>query len=718
MYRLIWCVLALLLGARAFSAAVSAADYARAERLMPYNTEELILHAVHAPAWLPNGQFSYRTRTAGGMESVLVDARKGTVERSAAAAAGERSESNPNEVTSPDARRVAFIRDFNLWIREVNGGAETQLTTDGVKDFGYATDNAGWWHSARAVVLWSPDSKRIATFQQDERGVGESYLVSTQPGHTKLDAWKNPMSGDEVIPKVHRVILDVEARRVIRLQIAPDPLRSASFYSLARADGQLADASWSEDSTQLVFISTSRDFKRTQLRVADAASGTVREVLEEQVPTQYESDSNWRWLQSSRQVLWPSARDNWNHLYLYDFASGRLRRQLTSGDWNVTQVLRVDERRREVFFLAAGREAGRDPYFEHLYKVSLDGGRPVLLTPENANHEVWMSPEGEYFVSSFSTPQTPPVAVLRNRQGKQIRMLEQADISKLRAIGWQAPVSITVKARDGRTDLHGLMFRPSDFDERQRYPIINSVYPGPSIGSVQQRKFSVSRGMGDAHSLAELGFIVVQIDGMGTPTRSKAFRDATYGDLGDNTLPDQVAGMKELARRYPWIDASRAGIYGISGGGYATARALFEYPDFFKVGIAINGNHDQRSYTDNWGEKWMGLLERRPDGTSNYDGQANQNIASRLQGHLMLVYSTLDDNVPPNSTLLLIDALIKANKDFDLLALPNERHWPVGQAADYLVRRRWDYFVRYLQENTPPKEFAIHAAHPANEERS
>jgi dipeptidyl aminopeptidase/acylaminoacyl peptidase len=391
---------------------------------------------------------------------------------------------------------------------------------------------------------------------------------------------------------------------------------------------------------------------------------------------------------------------------------------VTSGEWNVTQVVRVDERRREVYFLGAGREAGHDPYFEHFYKVSLDGGRLVLLTPENATHEVWMAPDGEYFVSSFSTPQTAPLAVLRNREGKQLQVLEQADISKLLAIGWKAPVGITVKARDGITDLFGLMFKPSDFDEQRRYPIINAIYPGPSIGSVQQRKFTVSRGMGDAYSLAELGFIVVQIDGMGTPTRSKAFQDANYGNLADNTLPDQVAGMKELARRYSWIDLSRAGIYGISGGGYATARALFEYSDFFKVGIAINGNHDQLSYTDNWGEKWMGLLERKPDGTSNYDSQANPGMADRLRGHLLLVYSTSDDNVPPNSTLLLIDALIKANKDFDLLALPNERHWPVGIAGNYLVRRRWDYFIRYLQGSTPPKEYQMQTSRPEEEHPS
>lgn len=768
MYRSVWCVLSLLLGVRALAETVTAADYARAERLMPYHTEELMLHTMDTPTWLPDGQFWYRTRTAQGTDFVLVDARRGTrralfnqeaLARSLSAASGkhyapgslpledvevaiagrslsfkigsrpwqcdlsenscsERPAPNPNEALSPDGRRVAFIRDHNLWIREVEAGTEFQLTIDGMKDFAYATDNPGWQHTDRAVVLWSPDSKRIATFQQDERGVGETYLVSTRQGHPELHSWKYPMSGDDVIPKIHRVIVDVEARRVVKLQIPPDPLRAPSGFGLTGQDGRLAHARWSADSTRLAFISMSRDLRHAQLRIADAADGTVRNVVDERVATVYEDDDNWRWLERSKQMLWPSTRDDWNHLYLYDSEGGQLQRQVTSGPWNVTKVLRIDERRRQVYFLGAGREAGHDPYFEHLYKVSLDGGEPVLLTPENATHEIWMAPDGEFFLASASTPQTAPVAVLRDRQGKQLLTVERADISRLLAIGWNAPVSMVVKARDGATDLYGLMFKPSDFDPQRRYPIINAIYPGPQTGSVQQRKFSMSRGLGDVHSLAELGFIIVQIDGMGTPTRAKAFRDATYGNLGDNTLPDQVAGMKELARRYSWIDDSRVGIYGVSGGGYASARALFDYPEFFKVGIAINGNHDQRSYTDNWGEMWMGLLESRPDGTSNYDVQASQRVADQLQGHLMLVYGTLDDNVPPNSTLLLVNALIEANKDFDLLALPNQRHWPVGAAASYLVRKRWDYFVRHLQGATPPKEFRMQSPRATEKERS
>ena len=621
---------------------------------------------------------------------------------------GPRPGGGPPEVPSPDGRFAVFIRDHNLWLREAVTKAERRLTADGVKDYGYATDNAGWVRSDRPVVAWSPDSTKIATFQQDQRKVGEMYLVETKVGHPALQAWKYPLPGDEVVSMIERVVIHVDGPRVVRLKMAPDQHRSTFSDDIKAPDGSLGDVEWSPDGKRLVFVSSSRDHKVATVREADPQTGEVRDVFEEKAGTYFESGSdgpNWRLLATSNEILWYSERTNWAHFYLYDLATGRLKNPITAGDWPVLQLLRVDEKARRITFLAGGREPGRDPYFRHLYSVGLDGRGLRLLTPEDADHEVALSPSGLYVIDSYSKPDVPQGTVLRNAEGRLLLELERADISRLLAAGWKPPIPITVKARDGRTDLYGLIFRPSRFDPAQKYPIINNIYPGPQSGSVRSRSFLPASG--DAQSLAELGFVVVQIDGMGNPGRSKAFHDAYYGNMGDNTLPDQVAGMKELAQRHPWIDIDRAGIYGHSGGGFATCDAMFRYPDFFKVGVSQAGNHDNRGYEDDWGEKWQGLLAKNADGMSNYDDQANQNHAAKLKGKLLLAHGTADGNVPPYLTLLVVNDLIKSNKDFDLILFPNRGHGFGNEP--YMVRRRWDYFVRHLLGAEPPAGYELKA---------
>jgi len=742
--------------------ALTAADYARAEKFMGYNTEPLVYHAVH-PAWTGDERIWYRDTDADGTRFVLFDPVKLTKEpvfdhlnlaAALSTAAGKKYEANKLpfkeielsadgalvsftaggqrfgcdrqgsqcvkakssgatgpfrvDAPSPDKKKNAFIREYNLWVRDVATGKETQLTTDGVKDNSYALDDAGWVRTGRVIVAWSPDSKKIATFQQDQRKVGDMYLVETMVGHPTLHAWKYPLPGDETVATIRRVIVDVETGRVTPLQMPPDPHRSTLCDHVVCGIGsEWVDVEWSPDASQLAFVSTSRDHKQETLRVAGTVDGAVRDVMEERVTTQYESGqgaANWRFLPASNEVIWYSERSNWGHLYLYDLATGKLKNQITSGDFVVTELLRVDEKARTLYFVADGREKGRDPYFNHLYRVGFDGSGLTLLTPEDANHEVSFSPSGRYFVDSYSKADTAPVTVLRDAGGKLLATIETADISKLQAAGWKAPEPIAVKARDGVTDLYGLLFKPANFDPAKKYPIVNQIYPGPQSGSlgVYGRSFAAARG--DAQALAELGFIVVMIDGMGNPQRSKSFHDAYYGNMGDNTLPDQVAGMRELARRYPWIDIERAGIWGHSGGGYAAADAMFRYPDFFKVGVSEAGNHDNREYEDDWGERYQGLLSKSGGG-GNYDDQANQNIAKNLKGHLLLAHGTMDTNVPPYNTLLVVNELIKANKDFDLLLLPN-RHHGFGNEP-YMVRRRWDYFVRYLMGAEPPKEYAL-----------
>jgi len=703
---------------------VTAADYARAERFLRENTVPLVSGLGVQPTWLAGDRFGYRVTTRGQSQFILVSPSKGT--RIACSPETDRCGGalDPREVSrlqpplrppgrpesrSPNGMRAAYIRDYNLWVREIATGRETQLTTDGQKDFGYATDNAGWVKSDRPVLVWSPDSRKIATFQQDDRPVGEMYLVTTKVGHPELQQWKYPLPGDSAISMIHRVVINVDTPRVIRFQMLPDAHRSTLCDHVICRGTEWADVEWYPDGSHIAFVSTSRDHKHEVFRVADAATGSVRDVFREDVATQYESGNgtvNWRVLPASNEVIWFSERDDWGQLYLYDLATGQLKSKITSGEGNVAELRRVDEKSRTLWFVGNAKEPGRDPYFRHFYKIGIDGKGLALLTPEDADHQISLAPSGQYFVDAYSKPDVPPVTVLRDLNGKSIVTLETADVTRLRATGWKPPMPITVKARDGKTDLYGLMYVPTNLDRTKKYPIVNHVYPGPQTGSVGGRSFSPARG--DAQSLAELGFIVVEIDGMGTPWRSKSFHDAYFGRMGDNTLPDQVAGMKELAGRYPWIDINRAGIYGHSGGGFAAADAMFRYPDFFKVGISEAGNHDQREYEDDWGERYQGLLTRTSDGSDNYAPEANQALAKNLKGKLLLAHGTMDDNVPQYNTLLVVNELIKANKDFDLILLPNRAHGFGNEP--YMVRRRWDYFVKNLLGAEPPKEYQIGAA--------
>jgi dipeptidyl aminopeptidase/acylaminoacyl peptidase len=758
----------LLAASFAFVTAVNAqapqlttADYVRAESFLTYNTEPLIDHNGVRPEWLAGDKFWYRTLTANGSEFILVDAAKGsrsaafdqqklaaslstatgkqyeasmlpfqyfsfsadeksiifqadgkqwrcdlqtykcTEDNSAPVKSAGRAQGRRQtglEITSPDGKLAAFIKDYNLWVRDIKTHKETQLTTDGIKDFGYATDNAGWKSGDGPILLWSPDSRKIATFQQDQRNASDMYLVTTNVGKPTLKAWKYPLPGDKEIITIHRVIIDVDQPKVIRIQVAPDPHRATLSDDIA-SSGTFDDVNWSPDATQLSFVSTSRDHKNEKVRIADANTGAVREVFEETVPTQYESgwgSINWRYLQKTNEIIWFSERDNWGHLYLYNALTGKLKNQITKGDWVVTRLLKVDEKNRILYFIADGRQA-ENPYFSQLCKIGFDGKHFAVLTPEDGNHQVTFSPSDNYFIDSYSKPNVPSVTVLRDMNGKLISALEKTDVSRLAATGWHAPTPIKVKAHDGKTDIYGLVFTPTKLDPNKKYPIIDYIYPGPQGGSVGSWSFAASRG--DNQALAELGFVVVEIEGTSNPLRSKSFHDMSYGNMAENTLPDQITGIRQLAQKYAYIDTSRVGIWGHSGGGFATATALFRYPDFFKVGISESGNHDNRNYEDDWGERYNGLVSN-----SDYDAQANENYAKNLKGKLLLAHGLMDDNVPPQNTLLVVEALEKANKDYDLIVFPNSPHG-YGALSPYMMRRRWDYFVKNLLGAEPPHEY-------------
>lgn len=741
---------------------LTADDYARAEHALSPTVGRLVSGIPGRPFWLADGRAAYRVSTSTGGQFVIVDPRRRTrspafdharlaAALSAAMGGGRqvtgdslpfssfdlspdrqlifesgkrwrcdlaayrcvpdstRRAPPPNSILSPDSTRAVFIRNNNLWMTDLTSGTETALTTDGVEDFGYATNNAGWVKSDEPVVTWSPDSRKIATFQHDGRGVSRMYLVRTQVGAPELQAWRYPLPGDSAIFRIQRVVIDVSGPtpRLIRLQMPPDAHRSTVSDHVACGGGDgICDLFWYPDASAIAFVSSSRDHKHAWLRVADARSGAVRTLLEEQSQTQVGEvglAQIWRVLPRSNELIWWSERDNWIHLYLCDLTTGRLKTQITSHDGNVESIVHVDQRARTVYFTAQGMETGRDPYYRFLYRVGFDGRGQTLLTPEDADHQVSMAADGGSFIDTYSTPVTPPVTVLRDRNGRVVLPLERADISRLVAAGWHPPRQITLKARDGTTDIYGLMFTPSRLDSTGKYPLVDYIYPMPS-GSVGPRSFVPARG--DHQALAELGFVVVAIDGMGTRGgRSKPFRDAAYGKMEENTLPDQVAAVKQLAARYPWIDGERVGIWGHSGGGFATAAAMFNYPDVFKVGISESGNHDNRDYEDDWGERYQGLLVKNGE-SDNYAADANQLHAANLRGKLLLAHGGMDDNVPPYNTYLVVDALIKANKDFDLLILPNARHG-YGRDSNYMMRRRWDYFVRNLLGAEPPREYEI-----------
>ena len=627
------------------------------------------------------------------------------------------SKKNSYEMLSPNREFAAYIDNFNLWVRNTKTDKRFQLTFDGYIDYGYSTNNAGWKKSKSPVLKWSPDSKKIATFRQDAREVGEMYLTSTNVGHPKLEAWKYALPGDDKIFEIERLIIDVKSRKIIKLNINNDFQRSTTTDHIAGRDGEFLDTQWSDDSSKLAFISTSRDHKEAYLQIADSKTGDVFSVFKENVKTYYESGvraENWKVLFDSNEFIWYSEKDNWGHLYLYDLSTKKLKNRITSGNWLVRKIMHIDFINREIIFTAGGREKG-NPYHIYLYKINFDGNKLICLTPERGSHSISSSPNWNYFVTTYSTTNTSPISILKDRNGKNLLQLASSNTDELIKNGWQEPLEFNVKARDDKTDLFGIMYLPSDYKKNKKYPILNYIYPGPQSGSVGNYSFIVSRK--DFQSLAELGFIVVSVDAMGTPGRSKSFHDAYYGNMGDNGIPDNIYAIQQLANKYSFMDISKVGIWGHSGGGFASTAAILKYPDFYDVAVSTSGNHDNRNYIADWGEKWHGLLKplglSKNDGKldfdiskSNYDIQANQLLVNNLNGKLLLAHGLLDDNVPPSSTFLVVDALINANKDFDLILFPNKRH-SYGNSNNYMTRRKWDYFVKHLKNINPPKNFSF-----------
>jgi dipeptidyl-peptidase-4 len=596
-------------------------------------------------------------------------------------------------LSSPDGRWVLLEDAGNLSVLdgEVEGTAAV-VTTDGEALYGYGT-RPGAASTARLarsdgeasppVAVWSPDSRRIVVHRLDERRVGELHLVEHLPRpddrRTALRVFRHPLAGDADAPLADLWLVDVTTATCIRVDLPPQPLLWVTPIEQGRVW-------WSDDGRRVYVVLSERGERALELYEVDAANGSARSVLREEGATYVEANlditrqPNVRVLCAERELIWFSERSGWGHLELRDLATGALIRPLTYGEWVVRDIVHVDAAARTVWFTAGGREAGRDPYYRHLYRVSLDGGDAVLLTPEDADHQIAVdsSSTGYQVVDEYARVDAPTHCVTRDLWSGQV--IEHR---------WEhaaAPTTaepFVVLARDETTELHGLLFRPTDFDANRRYPVIDHVYGFPQTTATPKRS-----PIGPWQTLADHGYVVILLDGLGTPYRSKAFHNASYARLEDATLPDHVAALHQLAERHAWIDGDRVGVFGSSGGGATTVRALLEYPDVFHVGVAVSGGYDHRDSIAYILEKYQG-----PDANMWHATDLTR-IAERLEGRLLLVWGELDDNVHPLSSIRMLRAFIEADKDVDVLVIPGADHtvW----AHPYVQRRLIQYFTQHL----------------------
>jgi dipeptidyl aminopeptidase/acylaminoacyl peptidase len=610
---------------------------------------------------------------------------------------------------SPDGRWEAFVRGHNLHLRELETGKEETLTSDASADDSYARDvrreraveleyDAPEAEPAAPEVYWSPDSRRLIAMRTRPGTERKVYLIESSPKdqlQPKLHSYPYLKPGDDVPVRKPR-LFDVEATREV-------PVSDALFPT----PWSIGDLRWAQDSSRFTFLYNQRGHQVLRIVRVDALSGETRAVVDERSETfvDYSGKFFSESLDETQEVVWMSERDGWNHLYVYDARSGQVRNQITRGEWVVRGVERVDPEKRQVWFRAGGIRPGQDPYYVHYCRVDFDGTRLVVLTEGDGTHSVQFSPDRRYFVDTWSRVDQPPAHELRSSEdGRLVCELERADAGELYASGWRPPERFAAKGRDGTTDIYGVIHRPRDLDPARSYPVIESIYAGPQ-GSFVPKSFRASHGQDD---LTRLGFMVVQIDGMGTSNRSKQFHDVAWKNLGDAGFPDRILWMQAAAARYPYMDLSRVGIFGGSAGGQNALRGLLAHGDFYKVGAADCGCHDNRMDKIWWNEQWMGW----PVGP-HYEEQSNAAQAHRLQGKLLLSVGELDRNVDPASTMQVVNALIRADKDFDLVVVPGAGHGAGG--SPYGRRRRNDFFVRHLLGVEPERAVAASAS-PADGE--
>lgn len=577
------------------------------------------------------------------------------------------------KVISPDKVWEAYNKDHNIYVRNIKENKEYALSYDGIKDFYYTSD-----------IQWSPDSKKLAVIKVRDVQERRIPLVESSPVSQKQPVlqWRDYAKPGDVLPVYLPVLFDISSLKQIPLDTK---LFENQFY--------LHLTGWRKDSRAFTFEFNQRGHQRYIVAEVNAGNGEIRFLVDEKSPTFIHYGRNFRYdLKDGQELLWISERDGWRHLYRIDGTTGQVRNQVTKGEWVVREVEFVDEEKETIWFTASGFREGEDPYNIHYCRIHFDGTGFTDLTPENGNHHVVFSGDRTYYTDAYSRPDLPYRSVLkRASDGKTILELEKSDIRELLAEGWQMPEVFCAKGRDGKTDIWGNILRPSHFDSSRSYPIVEMIYAGPHDSHVD-KDFKAYHHL--ASRLCDLGFVVVMIDGMGTANRSKAFHDVCWKNLKDAGFPDRIAWMKAAARKYPYLDTTRVGIYGWSAGGQNALAALLFHNDFYKVAVALCGCHDNRMDKVWWNEQWMGYpLDESYSASSNVDN------AWRLKGKLLLVNGELDDNVDPASTLQVVNALVNANKMFEQLYLPNRGHSLGGK---YEMHRIHDFFVKNLLQQEPP----------------
>jgi dipeptidyl-peptidase-4 len=671
------------------------ADYARCEGLRT-SVEGKVSRSRVEPRWIDGGpRFWYRADAGGArFEFVLVDPVAGTREALEKAPDGAEPE-NGGERTgrrraneggrrpgarrtndSPDGRWSAFVRDHQLWLRDRTSADERRLSVDGSAEDSYS-----------AELAWSPDGKRCVAMRTPQVVERRVPLIESSPKdqvQPKLHEFDYAKPGDP-LPVGKPTLFDVETGR-------PIPIDQALFAT----PWSITELRWEKDSTRFTFLYNERGHHVLRLLAVDAVSGAVSTLVDEVAATfvDYAHKTWLHWLDDTNEFVWMSERDGWNHLYLCDARTGAVKRQITKGNWVVRAVDHADDAARSLVIRTMGMHANQDPYHVHFARVSLDGGEPLSLTDGDGTHEIVFSPDRAYYLDTWSRVDLPPVVELRRSSDASLVMtLERADWSALLATGWQVPERIVAKGRDGTTDIWGVLWKPSTFHPSRRYPVIESIYAGPH-GAHAPKSFAPWR---EPQSLAELGFIVVKLDGMGTNWRGKVFHDVAWKNLADSGFPDRIAWIRAAATERPWMDLDHVGIYGGSAGGQSAVRALIAHGDFYSAAAADCGCHDNRMDKVWWNELWMGW----PIGP-HYAEQSNVTNAAKLQGKLLLTVGELDRNVDPASTFQLVNALIAADKDFEFIVFPGAGHG-AGESA-YGQRRRRDFFVRSLWGVEPRRD--------------